>query len=104
MAIYAVTNGVPVNLVGQTNVVAYTNGANFAWHTQNFNTPLTLPAGDYVLTWHFSGSTSFLAAYDSGGATAYYGSVWGGTFPSTFGTPAATANLKCSIYASYTTA
>ena len=103
MAIYSVSNGVPNNLIGQTNMASYTDGATFGWHTQTFTTPLTLPAGDYVLAWHFSGSTSFLIAYDGGGATTYYGSGWSGTsFPSSFGTPAATANVQVSIYASYT--
>ena len=101
LAIYDASGGSPNTLVAQTNRVDYTDGAALGWRTQYFSSPVLLPAGDYVLTWHFSGSTSFLVTYDVGGATTYYGSSWTGSFPVSFGTPVASANLKCSIYATY---
>lgn len=98
LAIYDTSKGLPNNLLAQTTKTDYTDGQSFAWRTQTLNQPLRLQAGDYVLTWHFSGS-NFLVKYNVGGATTYYGASWNNAFPVTFGVPVASTNFQCSIYA-----
>lgn len=86
------------SLVAQTDEITLPTGAQ--WHTANFASPVSLPAGDYyILAWADGSFAVTIAREAASGAGRFRAIAYTGSFPNPSGTT--NNNFRYSIYATY---